>query len=93
VVAVALASGPTARTDLLTVSCRFADTGDAVVLELRILGAWRSLRLGLLDAQHEVVFTVRLPRTVALVYRVMLPATAAHGRAVSSRVTVPPQRA
>jgi hypothetical protein len=92
-VAVALASGPTARTDLLTVSCRFGDAGDAVVLQLRILGEWRSLRLGLLDGQHEVVFTVRVPRTVAWIYRVVLPATVAHGRAVSSRVTVPPQSA
>jgi hypothetical protein len=92
-VAVTLASGPTARTDLLTVSCRYADPGDAVVLQLRILGEWRSLRLGLLDGQQQVVFTVRVPGTVASIYRAELPATAAHGRAVSSRVTVLPQPA
>jgi hypothetical protein len=88
-----LAAGPEPGTDLLTFASRLANPGDAVVLEVRSAGAWRSVDAGRLGNDRKVDFTVRIPLIAELTYRAVLLATASHDRAVSRLVRIPPQHA
>ena len=83
-----LTTGGQAGTDRLTAVAPFGDTGDFVVFQERSGGAWRSIGEVALDGGHQASFTVRIPRSGALVYRVVLPQTSWHGPSVSGQVRV-----
>jgi hypothetical protein len=87
-VSASLASGPRQRADLLTVSSPLAARGGMVVLQVQTAGGWRSGRAKRLNAGEQARFVVKL-RGRARAYRVVLLATASHGRALSDPVTVP----
>jgi len=87
-----LAAGPKRGTDLLTALAPFADPGDPVVLQVRSGKVWRSIGEHSLDRGHEASFTVRIPASGGLEYRVVLPPTSRHGRSRSSPVRVAPVR-
>jgi hypothetical protein len=83
-----LAAGRQPGTDLLTAVAPFADTGDGVVLQELSGGIWRRVGEHWLDGGHRAYFTVRIPRSGGLVYRVVLPRTSSHASSVSGRVRV-----
>ena len=87
-----LTAGPKQGTDLLTAVAPFAETGDPVVLQELSGGVWRSIREHSLDLGHQASFTVRIPKSGGLEYRVVLPKTSRHGRARSNQVRVAPAR-
>jgi hypothetical protein len=91
-VSLQLAAGPKKGTDLLTAVAPFADTGDPVVLQELSGNVWRSVGEHSLDQGHEASFTVRIPKSGGLEYRVVLPQTSRHGRSRSYRVRVAPAR-
>jgi hypothetical protein len=84
-----LAAGRQRGTDLLTAVVPFADPGDPVVLQELSGKVWRSVGEHLLGRGHQASFTVRIPKSGGLEYRVVLPRTSRHGRSVSSRVRIP----
>jgi len=86
-------AGQKAGTDTLTATAPFADTGDVVVLQELSGGSWHSLRKHLLDADHQTSFTVRIPGSGDLEYRVVLPKTSSHGRSASGPVVIAAQPA
>jgi hypothetical protein len=83
-----LTAGRKPGTGLLTAVAPFADTGDPVVLQELSGGVWRSVGEHLLDQGHQASFTVRIPKSGGLEYRVVLPRTSRHGRSRSSEVRV-----
>jgi hypothetical protein len=87
-----LTAGQKPGTDLLTAVIPFADPGDPVVLQELSGGIWRSVGEHLLGRGHQASFTVRIPKSGSLEYRVVLPQTSHHGRSRSSRVRVAPAR-
>jgi hypothetical protein len=87
-----LAAGPKRGTDLLTAVAPFADPGDPVVLQELSEGVWHRIDEHWLDQGHEASFTVRIPASGGLEYRVVLPPTSRHGRSRSSPVRVAPVR-
>jgi len=87
-----LTVGQKPGTDLLTAVAPFADTGDPVVLQELSGKVWRSIGEHSLDQGHQASFTVRIPASGDLEYRVVLPQTSRHGRSRSSRVRVAPAR-
>jgi hypothetical protein len=88
-VSASLAGGPHGGAYVLTASSPLAVPGDAIVLQVQSGGGWLSVRVHQLDSGDLAEFAVR-PHLRARVYRVVLPATAAHGRSVSNPVTVLP---
>lgn len=72
----------------LKARCALADPGDRIVLQVRSGKSWVSKRIRRLDAAGRASFAVR-PRPGGREYRVVLYGTVAHGRTVSSTVTVP----
>ena len=87
-----LAAGRKRGTDLLTAVAPFADPGDPIVLQERSGKVWRSIGEHSLDQRHQAFFTVRIPASGDLEYRVVLPRTSRHGRSRSSQVRVGPAR-
>jgi hypothetical protein len=83
-----LAAGRKPGTDLLTAVAPFADPGDAVILQEWSGKDWRSVGQHLLNQGHQAYFTVRIPASGGLEFRVVLPPTRRHGRSVSGRVRV-----
>lgn len=83
-----VAAGRKPGTDLLTAVAPFADTGDPVVLQELSGDVWRSIGKHTLDQGHQTSFTVRIPSSGDLEYRVVLPRTSHHGRSRSSQVRV-----
>jgi len=74
---------------LLTVGCPLAGKDSAVVLQVQRGQSWHNLRVRMLNANGAARFAVRR-HAVAREYRVVLIATATHGRSVSNQVPVPP---
>jgi len=91
-VSLELAAGPKRGTDVLTAVAPFADTGDPVVLQELSGTVWRPVGEHLLNWDHQASFTVRIPKSGGLEYRVVLPKTSRHGRSRSSLVRVAPAR-
>jgi len=81
-------ASPRAGTDILTARARFADVGDAVVLQELSGTVWSSIDERVLGWDHRAFFTVLVPRSGDRVYRVVLLPTAAHGSSVSGQVRV-----
>jgi hypothetical protein len=81
-------AGKKPGTDVLTATAPFADTGDVVVLQELSGGRWHSVRRHLLDAEHQASFTVRIPGSGDLVYRVVLRRTSFHGPSASGQVWI-----
>jgi hypothetical protein len=88
-VSVSLTSGPRSRAVVLTAQSPQGGQDDAVVLQVERGGAWHNLRVRLLNDQGQARFAVRR-HSVARVYRVVMIATAYHGRSVSNEVSVDP---
>jgi hypothetical protein len=88
-ISVSVTSGAHRRAVLLTSQCSLGLKGDAVVLQVQRGGSWHNLRVRVLNASHLARFGVRR-HALARVYRVVLIATAAHGRSVSNQVSVGP---
>jgi hypothetical protein len=59
-----------------------------VILERLAGGVWYRIRVRVLDQDHLVSFTVLVPRSGEVAYRVVLPRTAARGRSVSGPVRI-----
>jgi hypothetical protein len=83
-----LTAGQKSGTDLLTAVIPFADPGDPVVLQELSGRVWRSVGEHLLDRGDQASFTVRIPKSGGLEYRVVLPQTSHHGRSRSGQVRV-----
>jgi hypothetical protein len=86
-VSVSVSSGPRRQLATLTASSPLAATGDVVVLQRWTGGRWLSVRARRLDSAERAPFLVR-SRARRRAYRVVLLATAAHGRSVSDPLTV-----
>jgi hypothetical protein len=83
-----LGPGLSSGVDALTATAPFADTGDVVVLQELSAGSWIRIGQRRLDGDHLASFTVRVPKSGAREYRVVIPQTRSHGRSVSGRVRV-----
>ena len=88
-VSVSVTSGPHRRAVVLTPQSPLASHDSAVVLQVQRGGSWHNLRVRMLNTSGVVRFGVRR-HAAARVYRVVLIATAAHGRSVSNQVPVAP---
>jgi hypothetical protein len=86
-VSVSVSSGPRGQLATLTASSPLAARGDVVVLQRWTGGRWLSVRARRLDGAGRAPFLVR-SRARRRAYRVVLLATAAHGRSVSDPLTV-----
>ena len=73
---------------MILISEQGAQRNDFVWLEDLVGGQWQVLRTHQLHPGGPDSFSVS-PRKISVTYRVVLPATAKHGRAVSNSVTVP----
>jgi hypothetical protein len=87
-VTASLESGPRPKLDLLVASSPLAESGDKVELEAYVRGLWRVVRLHRLHADGQAAFNIPL-RKIAVTYRVVLPATRAHGESTSNQVIAP----
>jgi hypothetical protein len=67
----------------LVASSRFADVGDAMVLEELVGGAWRAVASHPLDAAHQASFDLPEAKSAGRYYRALLLATSTHGASVS----------
>lgn len=74
--------------DTLTARAPFADTGDVVVLEERSEGVWYRIGERVLGPDHLASFSVLVPASGEVEYRVVMPRTTAHGSSVSSPVRI-----
>ncbi len=83
-----LAPGRSPGVDTLTATAPFADTGDIVILQELSGGGWHRVVEHALGRDHTASFTVRLPKSGGLEYRVVVPPTRSHGSSVSGRVRV-----
>jgi hypothetical protein len=81
--------------DLETLTARawFAEPGDAAELQELSAGVWYQIGKQVISQDHLATFTVLIPASGDLEYRVVIPATIAHGSSVSDqlRVTAPPR--
>lgn len=91
-VSLELAAGQKKGTDVLTAVAPFADPGDPVVLQELSGTVWRRVGEHLLGPGRQASFTVRIPKSGGLEYRVVLPRTTRHDRSRSNRVRVAPAR-
>jgi hypothetical protein len=83
-----LAPGPRPGIDTLTARAPSAGTGDVVVLQERAGGVWYDVGRRVLGSGHLTSFSVLVPASGQVAYRVVLPRTAEHGRSVSVPVRV-----
>jgi hypothetical protein len=83
-----LKAGRKPGTDLLTAVIPLAETGDPVVLQVLSGTVWRDVGEHPLGPGHQASFTVRVPASGHLEYRVVLPPTRSHGSSVSGPVRV-----
>jgi hypothetical protein len=67
--------------DVITVSVRYADPGDIVMLQIAQDGGWSDVAEQPLGGQHQASFTVAV--AAGQFYRVALPATGTHAGVVS----------
>jgi hypothetical protein len=74
--------------ETLTARAPYADPGDAVVLQELSGGVWYRVGTRALGRDHLASFTVLIPASAGVEYRVILPGTARHGSSVSGRVRV-----
>jgi hypothetical protein len=88
-VSVSLTSGPRNRAVVLTAQSPQGSEHDAVVLQVQRGGTWHNLRVRMLNGRGLARFAVRR-HAAPRVYRVVMIATAAHGRSVSNQVPVAP---
>lgn len=72
---------------MLIISIPLAQPGDVVQLEDFVHGHWQRLHTHRLHRGGKTEFSV-VARKISVTYRVVLPATAAHSRAVSDPVSV-----
>jgi type IV secretory pathway VirB2 component (pilin) len=90
-ITVRLRAGAKGVVDELVVSTRYARRGDSVVLQtLAPGGSWTSAQEQTLTAAGKARFLIDAKKLQNDQIRVVLLATARHGEAVSSPVTVPP---
>lgn len=88
-VSLGVTTGAKHRAALLTADCPLAGKDSAVVLQVQRGQSWHNLRVRMLNADGVARFAVRR-HAVSREYRVVLIATAAHGRSASNQVPVPP---
>lgn len=88
---VAVVPGLLARVDRLTIWVPYAPAGDAVVLQELSGGVWHRVGERLLGQYHLARFTVLVPLSGHVEYRVVLPATTAHGWSASRWIRVAAQ--
>jgi hypothetical protein len=82
---VATSGGTVPGTDIITVSARYADPGNVVILQVFTNGSWHGIARQQLDRGHRTSFTVASGQR--RVYRVLLPASTGHASAVSIPVS------
>lgn len=87
-VSASFTGGPGGRSGLLTATSPLAAPGDTIVLEVRSARHWVIRRTRRFDASGKASFAVRR-RAKKRAFRVVLLATARHGRSASNPVTVP----
>jgi len=85
---VAVIPGRLAGVDRVTVWAPSAQAGDTVVLQELSGGVWHRVGARVLGRYHLASFPVLVPLSGHVEYRVVLPATAAHGWSASRRVRV-----
>jgi hypothetical protein len=85
-VSLSQASASHGHSETLVVSVPLAQRGDVVQLEQLVGGQWQQIRAHRLHRGGQIEFSVA--RKISVTYRVVLPATAEHGMAVSTTVTV-----
>jgi hypothetical protein len=83
-----LAPGPQPDVDVLTARAPSADTGDVVVLQERAGGVWYGVGQRVLGPDHRASFSVLVPSSGQVEYRVVMPRTTAHGSSVSAPVRI-----
>jgi hypothetical protein len=81
-------AGPRAGLDVLTARAPSAAAGDVIVLQERTGGVWHDVNRRVLGQDHQASFSVLVPTSGRVAYRVVLPRTAAHGRSVSAPVRI-----
>jgi len=84
---VRLVPGPRGKAETVTAGSQLAAPGDKVILQVRLGGRWVTAQTGELRTDNRVRFVVK-DAGEQRVYRVVLVATSAHGRSVSSAVIV-----
>jgi len=89
-VSASAASGPGGQAAVLTAGSPLASPGNAVVLQVRTGTRWQSVQARDLNGARRATFLVRAAAQ-SREYRVVLPATVAHGLSVSATVTIPPR--
>jgi len=87
-VTLGLTAGQQPGVATLTARAPSAQAGDVVVLQERARGVWYRLGERVLNQEHQASFTVLVPASGDVAYRVILPRTAAHGSSVSGPVRV-----
>jgi hypothetical protein len=84
---VRLVPGPRGKAETVTAGSPLAAPGDEVILQVRLGSRWVTVQAGELYTDNRVRFVVKVAG-VQRAYRVVLVATSAHGRSVSSAVIV-----
>jgi hypothetical protein len=84
---VRLVPGPRGKAETVTAGSPLAAPGDEVILQVRLGSRWVTVQAGELHTDNRVRFVVNVAG-VQRAYRVVLVATSAHGRSVSSAVIV-----
>jgi hypothetical protein len=74
--------------DVLTARAPYAQAGDPVVLQERAGGRWYSVGERALGPDHLATFSVLIPASGHLEYRVIMPRTRTHGPAASGPVRI-----
>jgi hypothetical protein len=83
-----LAAGPRAGLDVLTARAPSAAAGGVIVLQKRVGGVWYRVGQRVLGQDHQASFSVLVPASGRVAYRVVLPRTVTHGRSVSPPVRI-----
>jgi hypothetical protein len=83
-----LAAGPRAGLDVLTARAPSAAADGVIVLQKRVGGVWYRVGQRVLGQDHQASFSVLVPASGRVAYRVVLPRTVTHGRSVSPPVRI-----
>ena len=88
-VSASLTLGPRGIDDYVTVSARYAQPGDVVILQVMRDGGWVTLKARRLNGTDATTFTVSATRQAGKMMQVVLLPTRFHAGAISNSVMVP----